>query len=565
MKRAIPFSPKANVSKVPKLDIAHDFGQYHSVNKKYYPNPITAKSANQFNNKSRAKPIDILEKLQKKHKVLLKDTSTVIHWFRNDLRIHDNLALYKCVELYQQLKENNADAKLYAIYVINEDDWRAHMDSGWQLSFILEALKNLQKSLAELHIPLLVWKFDDFKSSLSNSKEFVTFFKEKCLDLTSGKPVAITANIKYQTDELYRDIRLLEQDDQRIQLKFYHDSCIVAPGLLTTGKGTIYSVFTPWYKKWVLYLNKHKENGSGICHLYEIKQAKYNEKFELEPFDYKLPDEFVEYIPKSQWSLPEASEAAALSLLDDFLQTKSSKYNNAKDMLSLDGTSGLSAYITTGMISTRFIVNQASQVSNGQIMAKALKDNSSIQNFIKEVAWRDFYKHCMCNWPYTSMEIPYRLDTLDIKWENDPAVFEKWCIGNTGIPVVDAIMRKLLYTGYINNRSRMITASFLSKNLLVDWRWGERWFRKHLIDCDLSSNIGGWGFCSSTGIDAQPYFRVFNMDLQAKKYDPEMKFIKKWIPELPNSEGRHSKDYPDPLVDLRDSRERALEVYKSAM
>lgn len=218
MKRTIPFSPKANVPKLPKLDIVHDFEQYHSVNKKYYPNPITAKRANQFNNKSRAKPIEILGKLQRKQKPLLKETSTVIHWFRNDLRIHDNLALYKCVELYQHLKQKNANAKLYAIYVINEDDWRAHMDSGWQLSFTLEALKNLQKSLAELHIPLLVWKFDDFKNSLSNSKEFVAFFKEKCLDLTSGEPVAITANIKYQTDELYRDIRLLEHDD-RLQLK----------------------------------------------------------------------------------------------------------------------------------------------------------------------------------------------------------------------------------------------------------------------------------------------------------------------------------------------------------
>ncbi|CAI4052438.1 deoxyribodipyrimidine photo-lyase PHR1 SKDI_15G5200 [Saccharomyces kudriavzevii IFO 1802] len=565
MKRTIVSSPKAKVYKRSKLDVEHDFEQYHSVNKIYYPHPITRKGANQFNNKSRAKPMEMLEGLQKKHNMSFEGVNTVMHWFRNDLRLHDNVGLYNSVELFQQLKQKNESAKLCAVYIINEDDWKAHMDSGWKLKFIVEALKSLQKSLAELHIPLFVWEFHPPKGTLSDSKKFVEYFKEKCMQLSSGKGVIITANTEYQTDELYRDIRLSENEDQRLQLNFYHDSCIVAPGLLTTGKGTNYAVFTPWYKKWVLYVNKHKNSSSEICRIHQIESLKYNETFKLEPFQYSLPEEFVQYIPKSRWCLPDASEEAASSRLSDFLRTKGSKYNNEKDMLSLSGTSGLSVYITTGMISTRFIVNQSFQACNGQIMSKGLKDNSSIQNFIKEVAWRDFYRHCMCNWPYTSMGMPYRLDTVDIKWENDPVTFERWCIGNTGIPIVDAIMRKLLYTGYINNRSRMITASFLSKNLLIDWRWGERWFMKHLIDGDSSSNTGGWGFCSSTGIDAQPYFRVFNMDIQTKKYDPEMVFVKKWVPELCSSESEHPTNYPDPLVDLKRSRERALEVYKSAM
>ncbi|EJS41560.1 phr1p [Saccharomyces arboricola H-6] len=565
MKRSIASSSKGNVYKRSRPDIEHDFEQYHSVNKKYYPNPITRKGANQFNNMSRAKPIEILEELLRKHKTSLQDASTVIHWFRNDLRSSDNVGFYKSVKLFQQLKQRDASAKLYAIYIINEDDWRAHMDSGWKLKFIIEALKSLQESLAELHVPLLVWEFHTLEGALSNSKKFVEFFIEKCISLSSGKPMIISANIEYQTDELYRDIRLLEQEDQRLQLNFYHDSCIVAPGLLTTDKGTRYSVFTPWYKKWVLYLSRHRKSGSEICQLHKIEPLKYNESFKLEPFQYSLPEEFVQYIPKLKWCLPDVSEAAALSRLKDFLKTKSFKYNNEKDTLCLGGTSNLSVYITTGVISTRVVVNEASHTCNGQIMSKTLKDNSSIQNFIKEVAWRDFYRHCMCNWPYTSMGIPYRLDTLDIKWENDPVTFERWCIGNTGIPIVDAIMRKLLYTGYINNRSRMITASFLSKNLLIDWRWGERWFMKHLIDGDPSSNTGGWGFCSSTGIDAQPYFRVFNMDIQTKKYDPKMIFINEWVPELRHSENQRPINYPEPLVDLKHSRERALEVYKDAM
>ena len=154
-----------------------------------------------------------------------------------------------------------------------------------------------------LHIPLFVWEFYTTEGTISISKKFVEYFREKCLNLSSGKSMIITANIEYQTDELYRDIRLLEREDQRLQLKFYHDSCVVAPGLLTTGKGTNYSVFTPWYKKWVSYVNNHRKTSSEICHIHKIEPLKYNKVFKLQPFQYSLPDEFVQYIPKSKWHL----------------------------------------------------------------------------------------------------------------------------------------------------------------------------------------------------------------------------------------------------------------------
>ena len=239
-------------------------------------------------------------------------------------------------------------------------------------------------------------------------------------------------------------------------------------------------------------------------------------------------------------------------------------------------TSHLSCYITSGLISTRAVVNRGFHENGDSLMRKDIRQNNSMENFIKEVAWRDFYKHVACNWPYMSMEIAIKFETMDIKWVNDEEMFRKWCMGETGLPIVDAIMRKLLYTGYINNRSRMIVASFLSKNLLVDWRWGERWFRKHLMDADLTSNSGGWGFCSSTGIDAQPYFRIFNMKLQSEKYDPKGAFVKEWIPELRNindvkilREGLANQPsvngYPKPIVDLKESREKALETYREAI
>lgn len=198
-------------------------------------------------------------------------------------------------------------------------------------------------------------------------------------------------------------------------------------------------------------------------------------------------------------------------------------------------------------------------------MNKDIKKNNSLETFIKEVAWRDFYKHAISYWPFLSMDLPFKFETLNIKWENDVFLFEKWCYGETGIPIVDAIMLKMLKTGYINNRSRMITASFLAKNLLIDWRWGERWFRKHLIDYDTASNVGGWGFCASTGIDCQPYFRVFNMKLQSEKYDPEGKFIRHWLENDENDSDNVHEPKPNAIVDLRDSRERVLERFREVM
>ncbi|KAG0668501.1 hypothetical protein C6P43_004094, partial [Kluyveromyces marxianus] len=423
-----------------------------------------------------------------------------VHWFRSDLRVNDNRGL-----AYAYRKARAEDRPIHGLYVINEHDWVAHMESGWKLTFIVEALKELGSSLSKYGIELHVRQFEPDTPLLSNSKAFSEWFVHTVEEITgTGNSTLVTANLQYEVDELYRDGRIARLGNTRdnFKLRLFHDQCIVRPGALTTGKGSQYTVFTPWYKKWAM---------------------------------------------------------------KKFIEGRGTKYNENKDLLSTDGTSLLSGYITIGIISTRTIVLSAYLANNRHIMNKNkdVKNNNSLETFIKEIAWRDFYKHVLCHWPFLSMDLPFKFETLNIKWQQDTTHFEQWCYGETGVPIVDAIMLQLLHTGYINNRARMITASFLAKNLLVDWRYGERWFRKHLIDYDVASNIGGWGFCSSTGVDCQPYFRVFNMTLQSQKFDPDGKFIRRWL-HLPHTTDVHQPSNTA-IVDLKESRERALEKYREVM
>ncbi|SCW04429.1 LAFE_0H13322g1_1 [Lachancea fermentati] len=567
----------AGSSAVKKAKPSENFKEYYQPNPLYYPNPISWKDANNFNNGKRSKPITLLNAFISGKQKMNSQLETVVHWFRCDLRVQDNSALSNALKHLETARKANKGADLVALFVINEDDWRAHLESGWKLKFILNAVANLRKSLALMNVPLVVKIFNHKERKLSNTNEFADWFKSVCLSLSKNSSTLVTTNAQYEYDEIDRDLRISKRVDEKFSFQIYHDQCVVEPGTLTTGKGSQYTVFTPWYKKWVQYLDTHKKSNDIIDVKTVSKDAKVNK--ELKAFDsddYGLPKEFTSYLQDTKLDVPPANEEDALKLLEEFIESgKIGNYNDKKDILSLDNTSHLSVYITNGLISTRTVVNRCFHANDDSLMHKDIKQNNSMETFIKEVAWRDFYRHVMCNWPYLSMELAFKFETMDIRWENDEEKYRKWCLGETGLPIVDAIMRKLLHTGYINNRSRMIVASFLTKNLLVDWRWGERWFRKHLLDADLSSNSGGWGFCSSTGVDAQPFFRIFNMKLQSEKYDPKAKFIKNWIPELRDVANPHLlhesgshvniKGYPKPIVDLKESRDKALELYREAI
>ncbi|SCU98333.1 LADA_0H12288g1_1 [Lachancea dasiensis] len=570
-------SPPPGLSK--KLKLSDNFEEYYRPDPRYYPNPISWKQANAFNNGKRPKPITLLNERIKNQKLNGQtNVSTVIHWFRTDLRVEDNIGLSKAIEQLSAAKKHNKNAQLVALYTINEHDFRAHLESGWKLKFALEALSSLRKSLSKINVALVFRHFEPKDALLSRSSQFADWFKTQCMSLSSNEgEILVTSNAQYETDELYRDLKVFDKTDSKFHYQVFHDQCTVEPGVLTTGKGSQYTVFTPWYKKWVEYLHSHQD-GKDVVSTVEIDMNKpVNEKLEkYESHSYSLSKEFLEYLPIEDLGLPEATEKEAHRTLQEFFNARASKYNEEKDILALDSTSHLSCYITSGLISTRTVVNFGYHANGDSLMRRDIKQNNSMENFVKEVAWRDFYKHVMCNWPYTSMDIAFKFETMDIKWDNDVEQFRKWCVGETGLPIVDAIMRKLLQTGYISNRCRMIVASFLSKNLLVDWRWGERWFRKHLIDADLASNSGGWGFCSSTGVDSQPYFRIFNMKLQTERYDPQGDFVKSWIPELEKVDdvkilregavnGTDIEGYCAPIVDLKESRERALEAFREGM
>ncbi|AQZ15857.1 hypothetical protein BZL39_J00220 [Zygosaccharomyces parabailii] len=542
--------------------------QYMSTNTTYYNHPINEKGANAFNSNKRERPFELLQDriVQQKPSKVAK---TVIHWFRNDLRISDNTAFTKAIEQLQEIRiREGSDCNIMAIFTPNEHDWIAHLESNWRLNFMYRALTSLQSELLELSIPLYVLEFKPDKPILLRSKKFAAWLKKKCLELSGGEPVQVTANAEYLVDELQRDINVYHVTDEYFDLNIYHDTCVVEPYPLRTQQGSQYTVFAPWYKKWCTYLMERKPK-DDLVHISSVEKKKYNRDTPHQKIGYKLPIGFALNVNCPLSKILDASEDAGMSRLQEFLGNSIKKYDQ-KDLLPDERSSHLSAFLSVGLISARTVVNSAFSLLGGNLVGKSPKDMSPAEEFIREVAWRDFYKHAFCYWPYLSMDIPFNLGSVGIKWLNDKSHFEKWCYGKTGVPIVDAIMRKLLFEGYINNRARMITASFLSKNLLIDWRWGEKWFRKHLIDCDLASNIGGWGFCSSTGIDAQPYFRIFNMERQSKTYDPSGNFIRKWVPELKNVENvhatqQHVESYPDPIVDSKQSRQRALNAYKDGL
>ncbi len=260
-------------------------------------------------------------------------------------------------------------------------------------------------------------------------------------------------------------------------------------------------------------------------------------------------------------------EHAARERLADFLSGPVESYHIARDRMDQAGTSQLSPYFHFGVLGLRTAYHYALK-ANSEGSA-----GSGIQTWLEELIWREFYIHILFHFPESRIQ-NFRSQYDSLSWRNDSGEFEAWKDGRTGYPIVDAGMRQLRATGWMHNRARMITASFLVKHLLIDWRWGERWFRESLLDGDLAANIGGWQWVAGTGTDAAPYFRIFNPILQSKKYDPEGIYIRRWVPELAGLENHmiHAPwegdfdlgDYPKPLVDHSYARQRALTTYQIA-
>lgn len=538
------------------------------VLRKYYPHEMSNARALAYNDNAIARPIEELQSAlqqtiaaRKKAKV----GESVVHWFKMDLRIKDNTAL----SLASQ-KAKDAGVPLIGLYVVSPQDWEAHLTAPIRVDFMLRTLEVLKADLAKLDIPLYV--------EVSEKRKIIPERIAALMDDWGANH--LYANMEYEVDELRREadmVKMLAGQEKAFEVA--HDTCVVPPGKLITGSGRQYAVYSPWYRSWVAHVHANLdllETFESPAKNPPSARQKYGKLFDSDipeaPANKKLSAEDS----KRYASIWPAGEHEAHKRLAKFCEERVGTYGAKRNFPSQNGTSTLSVHLASGTISARTCVRTARDRNTTK---KLNAGNEGIQTWISEVAWRDFYKHVLVNWPYVCMNKPFKPEYSNIEWSYDKDEFNAWTQGKTGFPIVDAAMRQVQQMGYMHNRARMIVASFLSKDLLIDWRMGERWFMENLIDGDFASNNGGWGFSASVGVDPQPYFRVFNPLLQSEKFDADGDYIRKWIPELKDVKGKAIHDpygrgagaiakkagYPKPMLEHKGCRERALAAYKKGI
>ncbi|MNM45060.1 Deoxyribodipyrimidine photo-lyase [compost metagenome] len=464
-------------------------------------------------------------------------------WLRSDLRIADNTALSAACERGPTL----------ALWLVSPGQWQAHDDAACKVDFWLRNLRDLRHSLDQLNIPLLIRTLDTWDEA-----------PDTLLAVCRQHQVeAVHWNDEYGINETRRDQAtqtLLEQS--AIQVHTHLDQLLFQPGTILTRSGEYFQVFSQFKKNCLEHLHRSLP---ALAH--RVKpQAPLD--IASDPIPQQV-DGFAEptHALRAHWP---AGEAEAHARLTGFLDETVEDYQHLRDLPAQPGTSQLSAYLAAGVISPRQCLHAALASNRGEFDS----GSAGIQTWINELLWREFYKHILNGYPQVSRHRAFRAHTEALPWRNAPADLKAWEEGRTGFPIIDAAMRQLLHTGWMHNRLRMIVAMFLSKNLLIDWRLGERHFMRHLIDGDLAANNGGWQWSASTGTDAVPYFRLFNPISQSQRFDPDGRFIRHWLPELRDMDQKTihepvksadlfaNSSYHTPIVDLGSSRQRALEAFK---
>ncbi len=471
-----------------------------------------------------------------------------IIWFRSDLRTSDNPALYSAT------KTNPNGVR--AVFIITERQWQQHDWGTNKIGFVLANLIELHKDLAKLNIQLDLLACDSFAEvpqTLSNYAK-----KLKAID--------IYFNYEYELNETLRDqAAATALHKLNIQTHGFHDQCLIAPGTIINKQQNTYTVFTPFKKTCYLYLQDHP--------IKLIPAPKKQDISNITTAKIQLDKALTGYIDNPILRLWPAGSNAARRRLSKFCNDHISDYKVQRDFPALDGTSTLSAYLAVGAISVRECYLEAILHNDNQFV----EGNAGVVCWISELIWRDFYRNIIVAYPEICKGNNFNRKYDKLRWQKASAQLQKWQTGQTGIPIIDAAMRQLVQTGWMHNRLRMIVAMFLSKNLLVDWRHGEKFFCQHLVDLDFSSNNGGWQWSASTGTDAVPYFRVFNPLTQSIKFDPQGKFIKEYCPELKTLDAHSIHDpssklspqelaklnYPEIMVDLKATRQRAIQAFSS--
>jgi deoxyribodipyrimidine photo-lyase len=468
-------------------------------------------------------------------------------WFRSDLRIADNPALAQAVA--------RADEACVAIFVATPDQWRGHDWGPAKVDFLLRNLQSLSSSLAAAGIPLLFRRVADFEAVPAELLEVAT--RHQCNELLFNR--------EYEVNERRRDEEVRRAlEAHSIAVSAFDDQTLVPPGALLTGQGRFYSVFTPFKKRWLRHL---LEQGLPEPSPAAVASSRGGPEPDLVPAS--LPGFEEARALDRIWP---AGENEAHDRLARFVADRAEAYDRQRDLPAGPGTSRLSPYLALGVISPRSCLAAAVAANRGELES----GRRGLATWISELAWRDFYRHVLIGFPQVSKGRAFRPETEAIAWLDPEPKLEAWCEGRTGVPFVDAGMRQLLATGWMHNRLRMVTAMFLAKDLLIDWRHGERFFSRQLIDADLANNNGGWQWAASTGTDAAPYFRIFNPWTQGRRFDPDGLFIKRYVPELAGLDAAalhaprrlaaarlQGLPYPEPIVDHGYARSRAIEAFEA--
>jgi len=464
-------------------------------------------------------------------------------WLRSDLRIDDNSALSAACER----------GPTVALWLASPGQWQAHDDAACKVDFWLRNLRDLRQSLEKLNVPLLIRTIDTWDEA---APAVLKVCRQHAIE-------AVHWNDEYGINENNRDQAtrtLLEASG--IQAHSYLDQLLFRPGTILTRSGDYFQVFSQFKKVCLEHLHRSPPSqASRVKRQAPLEIASDPIPQHIEGFD-TPPHTLSQHWP--------AGEEEAQARLSRFLDETVDDYQHLRDLPAEPGTSQLSAYLAAGVISPRQCLHAALASNRGEFDS----GSSGIQTWINELLWREFYKHILTGYPQVSRHRAFRAQTEALPWRDAPADLEAWEQGRTGFPIIDAAMRQLLHTGWMHNRLRMIVAMFLSKNLLIDWRKGERHFMRHLIDGDLAANNGGWQWSASTGTDAVPYFRIFNPVSQSQRFDPQGAFIRHWLPELSGEDEKNihqpmkvtdllvNNSYHSPIVDLSSSRKRALEAFK---
>lgn len=427
-----------------------------------------------------------------------------IFWYRRDLRLDDNAGLYYALR---------STYPVLPLFIFDREILDK-LDSKYdaRVEFIHKTVSELHQQLAQFGSAILV-KYG----------KPLNIWNALCDEFEIAE---VYANHDYEKYATERDKGVGELLNAKgIGFYTYKDQVIFEKNEILSGSNTPYTVFTPYSRKWKEQLNDF--------YIKSYPTEAYFKNF-LQIDNLPIPTLKDVGFFETGMEFPE-------KYIDENLITR---YTEQRNIPSIRGTTRLSAHLRFGTVSIRKLVQSALHLNH---------------TWLNELIWRDFYMNILYHFPHINNAEAFRREYDEIVWRNNEEEFKAWCEGKTGYPIVDAGMRELNETGFMHNRVRMITASFLVKHLLIDWRWGEAYFAEKLLDYDFAANNGGWQWAAGSGCDAAPYFRIFNPTAQTQKFDPELKYIKKWVPEL------STFDYPEPIVEHAFARERVLKAYKKAL